>query len=98
MFWSQVSVLFKKSVILQVGGYQDLPGYEDYYLWLRVLNKYDGKNLDIPLVYARIGNNLMKRRQGYEVRSSGENIILVFPVFTAKFCDFLLCGFKIRGL
>lgn len=64
--FNHMTVLFKKSIILEVGGYIDMPGYEDYYLWLRLLKEYKGMNIDEPLVYARIGNNMIKRRQGIE--------------------------------
>ena len=62
--FNHMTVCFKKSHILKVGGYSHMPGYEDYYLWLRVLNFYKGHNLDKPLVYARVGNNMLGRRQG----------------------------------
>ena len=41
-----------------------MPGYEDYYLWMRLLQKHKGANINEPLVHARIGNNMIQRRQG----------------------------------
>ena len=64
--FNHMTVGFRKSIIEEVGGYIDMPGYEDYYLWLRVLKKYNGLNYHKPLVFARIGNNMIKRRQGIE--------------------------------
>ncbi len=63
--FNHMTVCFKKSHILKAGGYSHMPGYEDYYLWLRVLNFYKGHNLDKPLVFARVGNNMLGRRQGF---------------------------------
>jgi glycosyltransferase involved in cell wall biosynthesis len=64
--FNHMTVMYKKSIIQEVGGYKDMPGYEDYYLWMRLLKKYNGINVDKPLVFARIGNNMIKRRQGFE--------------------------------
>jgi len=63
--FNHMTVCFKKSHIINAGGYSNMPGYEDYYLWLRVLNIYKGHNLRKPLVYARVGNNMIARRQGF---------------------------------
>lgn len=62
---NHMTVMFRKSDILQVGNYKHLIGLEDYYLWSRVLAK--GKKLgNIPevLVYARIGQDFAGRRGG----------------------------------
>ncbi|CYU30948.1 glycosyltransferase family 2 protein [Streptococcus suis] len=58
-----MTVFFKKSAVLDVGGYQHLPYVEDYYLWVRMLaaNKRVANLPDI-LVYARVGNGLAERR------------------------------------
>lgn len=64
--FNHMTVLYRKSKVQEVGGYIELPGYEDYYLWFRLLNKYEGINVSTPLVHARIGNNMIKRRQGIE--------------------------------
>jgi glycosyltransferase involved in cell wall biosynthesis len=64
--FNHMTVLYRKSIIEAVGGYQDMPGYEDYYLWLRLLKQNKGMNIDETLVYARIGNNMIKRRHGFE--------------------------------
>lgn len=62
--FSHMTVAFKKSIILELGGYKDMPGYEDHYLWLRVLRKYKGYNIPQVLVHARVGNDFIGRRQG----------------------------------
>lgn len=59
------TVLFKKSIINKVGGYQDVPNFEDYDLWVRVIIS-GGKcgNISKPLVYMRGNKNMYKRRGG----------------------------------
>ena len=63
--FNHMTVMFKKTIVTKVGGYKDMPGYEDYYLWMRLLLKHKGENLNENLVYARIGNNMFGRRQGF---------------------------------
>ena len=61
-----MTVAFRKSHVEGVGGYMEMPGYEDYFLWFRLLeNKYAGMNIENVLVDARIGNNMLSRRRGY---------------------------------
>jgi glycosyltransferase involved in cell wall biosynthesis len=48
--FNHMTVLFKKSSVLKVGGYVDMPGYEDYYLWMRLLQENKGANISEPLV------------------------------------------------
>lgn len=59
------SVMFKKSAILQAGGYKHMPFFEDYYLWLRVLSLgYTAKNVPQSLLNMRIDNGQIERRSG----------------------------------
>lgn len=62
--FNHMTVAFVKSAILECGGYRPMHGYEDWYLWMRVLKKYNGFNLSATLVNARIGNGMITRRQG----------------------------------
>lgn len=62
--FNHMTVAFLKSSIIKAGGYKSMPGYEDYYLWLRVLKEFNGVNLSENLVNARVGNGLISRRQG----------------------------------
>jgi acetyltransferase-like isoleucine patch superfamily enzyme len=48
------SVVFRRSAVLQVGNYRDLPNIEDYDLWMRIATKFKLANLDKPLVRYRI--------------------------------------------
>ncbi|TDE13134.1 glycosyltransferase [Dyadobacter psychrotolerans] len=61
------SVVFRKSDVLKVGGYRvDLVNFDDYFLWITLLQKgYQIENLKISLVHCRIGNDMIGRRQGW---------------------------------
>lgn len=62
---NHMTVMFKKSVIMAAGNYQNAPSYEDYDLWVRVLLKgYKFANMDEVLVYARAGESMYDRRGG----------------------------------
>ena len=63
--FNHMTVAFLKSSILKCGGYKPMPGYEDYYLWMRVLKEFNGFNLSENLVHARVGNGMIARRQGF---------------------------------
>lgn len=63
--FNHMTVAFLKSAVLECGGYRTMDGYEDWYLWMRVLRKYNGYNLSEALVNARIGNGMINRRQGF---------------------------------
>ncbi len=62
---NHVTVMFKKSDIIEVGSYQKVfdIGYEDYDLWIRLIMA--GKilaNVDEVLVNVRVGADMYKRR------------------------------------
>lgn len=62
---NHVTVVFKKESVNSVGGYQKFNGFEDYYLWTRMI--MSGKtfhNLPISLVKVRISRDMFKRRGG----------------------------------
>jgi glycosyltransferase involved in cell wall biosynthesis len=64
---NHMAIMFRKRAVLDSGGYIPFLGYEDYYLWVRMLVKgYKAHNLEESLVYARVGNNMLARRQGYK--------------------------------
>ncbi|OJG44727.1 hypothetical protein RV02_GL000333 [Enterococcus gilvus] len=63
--FNHMTVMFKKKAVLDVGNYQPMVGFEDYYLWVRLLKAgYKGKNIQESLVYARTGENMYARRGG----------------------------------
>jgi glycosyltransferase involved in cell wall biosynthesis len=65
--FNHMTVMYKKSDIINSGSYQHLPWMEDWYLWLRLLAKgYKGQNINESLVYARVGNDMLGRRSGFQ--------------------------------
>lgn len=59
------SVMLRRSKALQAGNYQDEPCFEDYSLWIRMLqNGSRFGNMEQPLVFARAGKALQTRRGG----------------------------------
>ncbi len=62
---NHMTVFFKKSAVIGAGNYQPFFGYEDYYLWVRMLrNGSRIGNIPEDLVFARVGNNMFARRHG----------------------------------
>lgn len=60
------TVMFRKSHILQVGGYQQFRFQQDYHLWGRLLrNGYQLANLPVVLLYMRVSEQLFARRGGW---------------------------------
>lgn len=58
-------VMYRKTAVQAAGGYRDLYLLEDYYLWIRMLQKgYAGYNLQEPLLWMRAGPDLFRRRAG----------------------------------
>lgn len=63
-------IMYKKSAIESVGGYQDFYLLEDYYLWIRALtNGYKGYNIQGTLLYMR-EQGMYKRRSGLKYAKS----------------------------
>lgn len=59
------AAIFKKSKVLEVGGYKHFPLFEDYYLWGRMMQKGAiFANIQEPLLYFRISDEMFKRRGG----------------------------------
>lgn len=59
------AVIMRRDAVLAVGGYRDCPGFEDYDLWLRLLDQGERlDNLPKPLVLARVGADHLARRRG----------------------------------
>lgn len=59
------SVMFRKKIVQDAGGYDEIRGFEDYHLWSRLLVKnYQTYNIPNTLVYMRTGNGLYNRRGG----------------------------------
>ena len=61
------SVVYKKSKVELLGGYKKFDYFEDYYLWITLLqNGCKGYNVQEPLLLMRAGDDLYLRRGGKE--------------------------------
>ncbi|MBR2635259.1 MAG: glycosyltransferase [Clostridia bacterium] len=59
------TVMFRKEVILAVGGYRHMPLHEDYDLWVRVISSgAKVKNLEKNLCFMRVSDGMYERRGG----------------------------------
>lgn len=64
---NQVTVMFRKQAVLQVGGYRDWYCNEDYYLWNRMyLAGMKFGNVPQILVHVRVGADMYNRRGGWK--------------------------------
>lgn len=70
-----VTVMLKKSDVLNVGGYQDWYCEEDYYLWIRLFLKgYSFYNIQENLVNVRVGADMYRRRGGIKYFKSEKEL------------------------
>ena len=93
---------FRKHQVYMAGGYLDCPGFEDDYLWLRMLsNGCTGYNIQKPVLYMRSGREMYLRRGG--LKYTADALRFRKLMYSGKFCtlsDFLICccGHIIIGL
>ena len=60
------TVIFKKSVVLECGNYREFLWFEDYDLFVRIMNKgHQVANINDFLVYVRADNDQFARRGGW---------------------------------
>ncbi len=63
---NHMTVMFKKQSVIDVGGYKSFLGFEDFYLWARMLNNNAiFANIPEVLVNVRGGTAMLARRQGF---------------------------------
>lgn len=63
--FNHMTVMFKKQAVQSVGSYMDMPYFEDYWLWARMLKAdYKVKNIDQVLVSVRAGQDMIAPRGG----------------------------------
>ncbi|WP_096961741.1 glycosyltransferase [Escherichia coli] len=63
--FNHMTIMFKKSIIQSLGGYEHHHLMEDYNLWLRVIAAgYKSYNIPQVLVYVRAGRGMLGRRRG----------------------------------
>jgi glycosyltransferase involved in cell wall biosynthesis len=69
--FNHMTVMYRKSSVLAAGGYQDDYLYEDYALWVRMIqNGCLTANIPEVLVHARTGNGMEVRRGGVKYAKS----------------------------
>lgn len=74
--FNNMTITYRKTKILEVGGYQHHLWMEDYNLFLRVIAKgYKVQNLPDVLVYARIDNGMHGRRKGLQYIKSEKQLL-----------------------
>ena len=74
--FNNMTIAYRKSKILDAGGYQHHLWMEDYNLFLRIIAQgYQISNLPDVLVYARIDNGMHGRRKGYEYIKSEKQLL-----------------------
>lgn len=84
---NHVTVIYKKSKVMEAGNYKDCLYFEDYYLWCRMLkNEMVFFNLEDILVNVRTGREMYKRRGGVVYNRS----IINFEkkIYDMKFINF----------
>lgn len=61
------TVMFRKEAVIKAGNYQSCRGFEDYHLWIRMLNAgCKGYNIPEVLVHMRGGKGMYERRGGWD--------------------------------
>lgn len=62
---NHMTVVFRKSKVIDAGGFQHHLFMEDYNLWLRLISRQERfDNISKPLVLARVGKGMLERRKG----------------------------------
>jgi len=101
--FNHMTVMFKKSDVINVGNYQDWFWNEDYFLWIRLaLKGFVFANLPETLVHARVGVEMYRRRGGIKYfesearlqRYMRENKAISFP----RYCVNIIERFIIQVL
>jgi glycosyltransferase involved in cell wall biosynthesis len=108
--FNQMTVMFRKDVYSAVGGYLDWYCDEDYYLWLRMMQKgAKFANTGTVLVNVRVGNEMYQRRGGTKYFRSEAKLqkymldkkIINFPTYVVNVLKRLILQLlmpnKIRG-
>lgn len=81
------AVMYKKSAVLAAGSYQKMMWFEDYYLWVRMLqNGAVFYNIQDTLVNMRAGYAQLERRRGFKYALS--EFALQSELFSSGFINF----------
>lgn len=94
------TVMFRKSKVLEVGGYSDLRRNQDVDLFGRMLfSGCKAENIGKSLLYFRANDNLAKRRKSWENTKSYISIIRRFwKIGYASFADYILIAVAQTGM
>lgn len=97
------AVVFKKSSVMKVGGYQHCYLFEDYHLWARMfVNGAKFYNIQEPLLYFRMTNDSFKRRGGWKYAKNEYNALKEFKrigfLSKSEFLFAVITRFPIRVL
>ncbi|SDH60190.1 glycosyltransferase [Halanaerobium congolense] len=89
---NHMTVMFRKKSVINAGSYKHLPYLEDYFLWVRMINKgYKLKNINDNLVYARTGESMFQRRSNFEYIKSWYKLQkYMYNVNMTNIFDFLI--------
>ena len=67
MFYPSSSVVSKKEIIEEMGGYDNQYVFEDYTMWIKIAYKYKIGYINEPLVFYRFSpNSLSRSAESYE--------------------------------
>lgn len=81
------SIMYKKSDVLAVGGYQDFRRSQDYDLFVRMLNSdYKGYNIQEPLLFFRADHDNLGRRKSWT--KTKNDIYLRYKFFKEGYSSF----------
>lgn len=81
------SVIFKKAQITEVGGYLDMPFFEDYYLWIRcIMAGFSFYNVQQNLVSMRGGKAQLSRRSG--LKYAKHEYFFLISIYKSGFLSF----------
>ncbi|MGL6115575.1 MAG: glycosyltransferase [Cetobacterium sp.] len=101
------TVIFNRNKIIEVGSYEDIKYFEDYNLFLKILKKYKGYNIQETLFYVRNNLETSTRRGGLQylkieyqaLKIFYKNGLISFYYFITNLIlrfGFRICGNDIR--
>ncbi len=92
--FNNMTIAYRKSKVIEVGGYQHHLWMEDYNLFLRLIAANCRlANLSDTLVYARIGNGMHARRKGLEYIKSEKQLLNLKNNLSCRIQFMLICYF-----